>query len=503
MSKALEIGPNGFRAAPVTDFQLFLTREKPAAPPTYRLTQLDHGWLASDARLPLTPVRDAGGRDLGLLIGLVYSDARGAFLPAEPLQLDFEVPDGETAERLLLPDLAGMFVFVSGGALPARLYMDHGGCLPIVYSPTDRRAASSPALLLDEHEYEARFWDELHAVMIRRERGGWISGTLTAHHGVYRVLPNHYLDLDSWTAHRFWPRAGEFDGWRDFDAGVEASARALNRYAEAATRAFDIGVTLTAGFDTRMLMAACRTSLDRCVFFTLASGSPIDVQISQALALRYGLEHRVLPPTTATPEEVAIWDRMVGDTVVEATRAQHTTLRQLTDRSAIFTGMYGEVGRCRLYRQDFSRINRDAVDARFVLDRLTIPAPAAQVANVAEWLEGLKGQPNSVILDLAFHELKFGNWAMGQRPISNSIKLNLLPMAQRPVLDAFIGVAPEEKTTEALFAAILRRLWPEALDAPINKYGDVRDQLDFLKKLGSPARLRRYLRDRLARTRSG
>ena len=66
---------------------------------------------------------------------------------------------------------------------------------------------------------------------------------------------------------------------------------------------------------------------------------------------------------------MAIWDRMVGDCMMEMTRESHTTLRQLTDGDAVFTGMYGEVGRCRLYRQDFARINAERIDARFGADR--------------------------------------------------------------------------------------------------------------------------------------
>ena len=106
-----------------------------------------------------------------------------------------------------------------------------------------------------------------------------------------------------------------------------------------------------------------------------------------------------------------------------------------------------------------------------------------------------------MILDLAFHELKFGNWAMGQRPISNSIKLNFLPFSQRIVFEAFIGIAPAEKGTARLFEAIIERLWPGLMAMPINKFGDYRDQLSFLKKFTKPHRIRRYLRDRFAKAR--
>ena len=225
----------------------------------------------------------------------------------------------------------------------------------------------------------------------------------------------------------------------------------------------------------------------------------MDVHVSQGIAQRFGLAHRVMPLRNASAEEMAVWDRMVGDCMIEAPRRTHVTLRDLTNRNAVFTGMYGEVGRCRLYRQDLARINAETIDAQFVINRLTLPSNAELLENITAWFAELKGQPNSVILDLAFHELKFGSWAMGQRPISNSIKLNFLPIAQRAVLDAFLGVAPAEKTTEALFWAIIRRLWPELEQVPVNKYGDMRDYLSLWKKISNPNRVRRFLRDRLAR----
>ena len=109
--------------------------------------------------------------------------------------------------------------------------------------------------------------------------------------------------------------------------------------------------------------------------------------VSAEIAERYGLKHRILTPQGATDEEVAIWDRMVGDCMMEATRQGHTSLRQLTAQNAVFTGMYGEVGRCQIYRQDADTINSAKIDARFIVDRLTLPASPALIDSVAIWLE--------------------------------------------------------------------------------------------------------------------
>lgn len=490
----------GFNATPVIDQQLIVALAPPAAPASYVTTDLGGVWVASDRALPLVELRDRSGRRLGLLAGQAYSEFEGRFLPPGTIDLPVDAADIEALETEVLPKLAGMFLLFTAGDLPRRIYADPAGSLSLVWSAPDARAASSPSLLLDEQAYADRFRADLHkALVVREGSGGWISGTLTAHRDVYRLLPNHYLDLASWTSHRFWPRPGEYDHWRDLGAAAEGAAEALRGFAHAAADRFRLAATLTAGFDSRLLVAACHDELARTAFFTIDGGGGIDVDMSQVIAKRFGLNHRLIPPKMADDAQVAIWDRAVGDCMIEAPRRSHPTLGELTDRDAVFTGMYGEVGRCRLYRQDLLQINQARIDARFVIDRLTLPAHPELIENVGLWFEGLAGQPNSVILDLAFHELKFGSWAMGQRPMTNAVKLNLLPFAQRRVLDAFIGVAPADKGTEALFWAIIKRLWPDLASVPINKYGDARDYLTLWSKISNPNRVRRYLRDRLAR----
>lgn len=489
-----------FNATPVIDYQLIIANEPPQAPPAYAVTDLGGVWLASDARLPLVELRDSAGRKVGLLVGFVHSEFEGRFLPAGTVELPIEVADIDAVETALLPKLAGMFQLLTAGDLPRRVYPDHAGSLPLVYSPPDRRAATSPSLLLDEAAYAARFRADLHKAMVVREgSGGWISGSLTAHRDVARLLPSHYLDLQTWSHHRFWPRPGDFDQWRDMAPAMDAAAAALREFARSANDRFRVAATLTAGFDSRLLVAACHDELARSAFFTIDTKVPIDVDMSQVIAKRFGLNHSVIPARLADEAQMAVWDRVVGDCMIEAPRMTHPTLGGLTDRDAVFTGMYGEVGRCRLYRQDLTRINDAKIDARFIIDRLTLPAHPELVQNIGLWFDGLAGQPNSVILDLAFHELKFGSWAMGQRPMTNSIKLNLLPFAQRRVLDAFIGVKPQDKGTEALFWGIIERLWPDLAAVPINKYGDLRDYLTLWEKISNPNRVRRFLRDRLAR----
>lgn len=490
-----------FRAAAVVDRQVIISSQRPDAPPSYALISLNGAWIAYDPEFRVSVLQDRSGREIGTTVGYVYSEFSKDFLPAGQtiLPVDIETPDD--LETLVLSRISGVFVLLTAERFPARLYPDHAGAMSIVYSPDMHQAASSVALLLDEAEYRARFRADMHQALVLHETsGGWIPGTLTAHQGVWRLLANHYLDLSTWSAPRFWPRIGDFATWRDFKTASTQAAEAIADFSNAVFRNFKTSATLTAGFDTRLVVAGCRENIDHCTFFTVtAPGAEMDVDISQDIAARFGLPHRILKTDEATPEQLAIWDRMAGDCMIEAPRRTHQTLRQMTESDVVLTGLYGEVGRCRYYRQDYLAINDSKIDVRFVINRLTVPEHPDVVENLQLWLDELAGQPNSVILDISLHELKLGGWAMGQRPMTSSVKFAFMPFTQRAVLDAFIGVAPVEKGTKALFWAIINHLWPELSVFPINKYGDYRDYLVLWKKLTNPVRVRRYLRDRFAK----
>jgi hypothetical protein len=484
----------------VSDYQYLLSSDAVSCPASYRRRDAAGLKLAFDERFRCCELRDASGILFGTLIGFAYDKQARRFMGSGRADLPIEICDVATFEREVIPRLAGAFLLVTHDRLPRRIYLDPGGSLPIVFSPEDRVAAASAALFMDDESYTARFDHGLYDAMIAHERvGGWISGTLTAHRGVHRLLPNHYLDLESWSAHRYWPRAEDFKNWKRFDDAVTVITDSIRNFTGAVSSEFRLAITLTAGFDSRLMLASARDVRTSCSFFTFtAPGSRIDVEVSKTLAERFGLRHRVIHVQEATESERAIWDRTVGDCMVEQNRLTHPTLR-MVDADAIMTGMYGELGRCRLYRQDLDEINAAKINTRFVVSRLTIPSYRPQLANLDAWFDGVASLPNSVILDLAFLELKFGSWAMGQHPFQNSLKLHFFPFSQRDVLEAFMGVNPSEKGTERLFRACIEGLWPELTEVAVNSYGDYRDYLVVLGKLTNPTRVKRFFRDRLAK----
>lgn len=447
------------------------------------------------------PVQDRSGAVLGTLCGHVLMGHCGAGLHVTPelIKADFDVPDTGVFEAKVLDGLHGSFVVFTHGALPKRLYPDCGGSVPIVFCAQSQRLGSSAYMFLDSAEYDDRFNRALHDRVVAHDvSGSWITGTLTAHHGIERLLPNFYLDLEQWKAQRFWPHVANFQLSAGLSDTADLTADAMTGFLGAVAREYRTGITMTAGYDSRMLIAAARQVRDKVTFFTIgAAGAGVDQDMSARISADLGLQHHLAPVIAANEQDKAQWDRFVGHVVRESTRDVFPTLRAL-DYDVILTGMYGETGRARLYRQDSDKINKGPATAEFVLSRLTLPLVPEVVENVERWLAPIVGLPRSAVLDLAFNELRFGSWAMGQAPVQKAMQLAMMPFAQRAIQGAFMTMEPSEQGTTALFDAIGERMWPEAMAYPINQYGDYRDWTAKFTKYLHRDKMVRFARDRFA-----
>ncbi|MEL6542939.1 MAG: hypothetical protein AAFQ34_16270, partial [Pseudomonadota bacterium] len=139
-----------------------------------------------------------------------------------------------------------------------------------------------------------------------------------------------------------------------------------------------------------------------------------------ALAETLGLSHTFLDTPRASEAQLQAWDRAVGHAVRESNRETHPALDQLPN-GYIMTGLYGENGRSRMYASDFMTINDKPASVDMVVGRLGLPKAPEVMQAVEEWLSGIAWLPTSCILDLAFHEIKFGTWAMAQVPAQHAI----------------------------------------------------------------------------------
>jgi len=157
--------------------------------------------------------------------------------------------------------------------------------------------ASQPALLAEvlplEVDPEAQAFLRTYR---RREPQYWWPGDTTLYRDVRHLQPNHYLNLVTGTCHRYWPES-------DLDArptaGVLAeNSRLLQGLIDSASRRFELALSITAGSDTRTLLAASRFLGSRLYCFTLMywgliRNSP-DIRVPAELLPRLGLAHHLI-----------------------------------------------------------------------------------------------------------------------------------------------------------------------------------------------------------------
>lgn len=452
------------------------------------------------------PVRDASGAVVAAAHGFLIDGWMGAGLSVVDgeIHTDATIITPADFEKRVMFGLCGLLLFETcGGGLGRRLYPDCGGTIPVVYCADNRRFGPSASHVLDGTEYEQRLLRERVDKFVNNEgHGGWISGTLTAHEGVARLLSNHYLDLDTFTAHRFWPGEDLLSGARPPLAETAASvARDLTGFVEAVARQHRTVIALTAGLDSRLVFGAARNVADKIGAYTFSAGiEGYDQVIPRNMCAAFGVHHEELPLIYATPAQGELWDREVGHAARSSNRGIYPTMASVHGEMAL-TGLYGEPARCFLYGHDWQTIDRAPATPANILARLKQPPDAGMEENVGAWLASIAHLPRSTVLDLAYLELRMCSWAMAQAPIQRVSLWMLMPFAQWSIQSLFLTLPVEVRAGQSVLRNIGEHLWPEAMEWPINAYGDWRDRLGPLNKLmrsGGIKTVQRYLRKRMA-----
>src|SRR5690606_4644016 len=144
--------------------------------------------------------------------------------------------------------------------------------------------------------------------------------------GVQRLIANHYLDLDNWVCVRHWPSepiVREADPGRSIDMIVDETRAVI----ETVSKAGPTHLALTAGYDTRLLLACSKNLLGNVGFVTVdVIDGDLDITRARELAERFGLRHKLLPYVEASPEQMEIWQRKVSHCITGSNLKMHPSM---------------------------------------------------------------------------------------------------------------------------------------------------------------------------------
>ncbi len=437
--------------------------------------------------------KEHSGRTL-VLLGCIFD-------PFEPHQGNAEIltelaENAETSESLFdaLKKRAGQFVLIclEGGEI--MVLHDALGLREVYYctsqnliicgsQPNVVSEFSNPPLGISQDEGTRRYHDH----DLKRLRAGrfWI-GDETYYAEIKHLLPNHYLDVTALAAKRYWPR--EKLKSIGLEEAVERSCAFLRGVLLAASKRHDLMMAVTAGTDSRTLLAASREITGKIYYFinrheSLTDKHP-DIYVPSAMFQKIGVPfhiHDLDGEVDAEFREIFLRNTFLAtDKILPAIYGVYFKRH---GHKLNVLGV-GEIGRT--FFGD-APIN---IDGYYLARSLKAKDSEYAVSQCQRWLADAlpAARAHGVnVMTLLLWEQLLGNWgAVGNSESDIAIE-EFDPFDSHGLYETLLGVdkAYARYGESVLFKKMINQMWPELLEFPINPpHGRSGYARFFLKKLG-------------------
>jgi hypothetical protein len=471
----------------------FVISKDPIAP-SYRALEVGAWRIGYGDGFAQTKILDSLGQPIGIFLGAVTDFASKTF---KPTSITLPWTTGSDCKSLedCLYERAGSWIAVIATAGLESVYLDACGSIPLVFFRGKFLAASSACVLLDEKEYFSDLYEEAKSESWSKLDRYHTAG-LTAHRSLNRLLPNHRLNLESWTVERIWPNAPFPSLGIDQVIGeiVDDSRGSI----DIAMRSGNPLMPLTAGNETRALLALAKGRESSLTFFTGDfPGAVIDLGTARRLSEKFGLRHVVTSVRPRTNVEIQDWRFRTGHCIGGAIGHFQMQRDAIAQGEVEFSGAAGEVGRGFLWAA--SDVAGDRLSSDVLLARLKLPQIDRFVAAVDKWLDSVKQFDAFTVMDLAYIELKMACWAGPQATGTETTATQVWPFSSRRCFSAMMSAPPQVRLEQSIFMRIVQREWPELLQIPINKGTPWENVRRFMYRASSPGRVWNKIRKSLAK----
>ena len=328
----------------------------------------------------------------------------------------------------------------------------------------------------------------------------WWPGCGTPYEGVKQLLPNHYLEVRTSKAIRFWPRSRLET--KSLAKAVGEVSELLRGIFAGAARRFPLALPLTSGWDSRVLLAASEPFSKDIFYYTLQYNSlkqdRLDLEIPPRLLAKLGLPHGLIEcPAGMAKSFAQIYFGNVSLAHYAHGPIAFGLFLHFPQGHVCLKGTCSEIARCFFYKHGQPEIMDGEMLAIKAagLTRHTVYA----VRHFDRWLK--EAQPVSEafsynVLDLFQWEQKVAHFVATGEGQCDIVYEMLAPYNCRALLETLLSVPVRFRShpNYVLYGKLIEGLWREALAEPINPepLGDkVRTRIARCKK-GAKTFLKRF-----------
>ena len=390
-------------------------------------------------------------------------------------------------------ELGGRWALVYQDNETAAIFHDAGGLRQICYAvESDNRLwCASQAELLSQ---AARLTPDVAALsfietMAERNPEYWWPGDRLPFTSAKALLPNHRLNLLNAECQRYWPYS-ERESLTESDA-CRRACKKLSGVMHAASNRSQLALGLSAGWDSRVLLAAAREITDSMTFYSERSAQMAtdhnDVVIPRKLARRLGLKHvEIQAPDRATDDFVEQYNAHSWRPHPGFAAGAQADFEQFQQSYVAVVGNFSEVARLPYRKQQ----PKEPLDGSVLAQLIGMGGEKFAISALEEWLSAGGDLAGYEVLDLFYWEQRVGRWLAGSFVEYDFTWKDLfVPFNIRSLLCDLLACDEQHRSLAAphLYLEMMESLWPEVLQEPINP----RTTPGFWK------RLRRQLRQRL------
>lgn len=332
---------------------------------------------------------------------------------------------------------------------------------------------SSPRMFIDYFDYTPQISQAKREFVelpeYKRRLAAWY-GDKSIDDRLCKLLPNHYLDLSKREVRRIPPPSR---GASDEQAIVDNASSILTGTYSALVRRYQLLQPLTAGWDTRVLLAASRSVKDSVRFYVFdrqSASHSADVWVPTNLSKRLGLDFRAAKPPSMSEELLAKYnsEHIMPSFGPMMGHIQYHYEHSRADNMINVNGNGAEIARC------FYGYTKREVSLEMLLTFSGYAHRSAFVEEeLARWLPDAKQYAQTAqipLLDLFYWEQRMGNWG-ALYPFQQDIAIEeVSPFNNRALLFSLLGVRPERRRYPRyhIFRKLMEHLWPDVLSEPIN-----------------------------------
>lgn len=387
-----------------------------------------------------------------------------------------------------LDSMCGRFAFIVKINDELRIFNDAAGYRQVFYYKDDSNniwCASQPSIIAEECglRIDQDIATDLSQLpLIRDETSRWYPGNITLYRNIFHLTPNHYLNLKSGEVKRYWPLRNLEP--ISVERAAEHSSEILQGGFEGALKRFKVALTVTAGYDTRVLLAACKMLKERihCITHThgnLNENGP-DIQIPRKLLGQLGIEHHVAYHSDKVDNDFEIiFKRNVTGAKDLHKKNAYAFLKYFENAGMEMVVAQGEGGGlCQRFYRSPPAILR--VDEKTLATVIGMGRNRTAERAMEGWLESAnKAVAYGInILDLLYWEMRLGNWSTLAVSSYDIVFESLLPFNCRKLMEYFVSVDIKNRLTRKdTHISSIRQMWPELLQYPINPPIDKKDKV--------------------------